>query len=68
MPMMIESERWAEWLDPKLTDTELASGLLVPAQPGRLTADPVSTDVNNVRNNGPDLIRPLSPEDDSGLF
>jgi putative SOS response-associated peptidase YedK len=68
MPMMIEPERWAEWLDPKLTDTKLASGLLVPAQPGRLTADPVSTDVNNVRNNGPDLIKPLSPEDDSGLF
>jgi putative SOS response-associated peptidase YedK len=41
---------------------------LVPAQPGRLTADPVSTDVNNVRNNGPDLIKPLSPEEDSGLF
>lgn len=68
MPMMIEPERWAEWLDPKLTDAKLASGLLVPAQPGRLTADPVSTDVNNVRNNGPDLIKPLSPEDDSGLF
>jgi len=68
MPMMIEPERWAEWLDPKLTDTKLASGLLVSAQPGRLTADPVSTDVNNVRNNGPDLIKPLSPEDDSGLF
>jgi putative SOS response-associated peptidase YedK len=68
MPMMIEPERWAEWLDPKLNDAELASELLVPAQPGRLTADPVSTDVNNVRNNGPDLIKPLSPEDDSGLF
>lgn len=68
MPMMIEPERWAEWLDPKLNDAKHASELLVPAQPGRLTADPVSTDVNNVRNNGPDLIKPLSPEEDSGLF
>ncbi len=68
MPMMIERERWAEWLDPLLTDSKLASELLVPAQPGRLTADPVSTDVNNVRNNGPELIKPLPPEEDSGLF
>lgn len=61
MPMMIERERWAEWLDPMLTDTREASRLLIPAQAGRLTADPVSTDVNNVRNNGPDLIKPLPP-------
>ncbi|MEV0596529.1 SOS response-associated peptidase [Nonomuraea cavernae] len=68
MPMMIERERWAEWLDPKLTDTEEASELLVPADPGRLTAVAVSTDVNNVRNNGPDLIKPIASEQESGLF
>jgi len=65
MPMMIEPERWAEWLDPKLTDTKDASRLLVPAQSGRLVADPVSTDVNNVRNNGPDLVKPLPPEEEA---
>ncbi|WP_327089646.1 SOS response-associated peptidase [Nonomuraea sp. NBC_01738] len=63
MPMMIERDRWAEWLDPQLTDTKTAAGLLVPAQAGRLVAVPVSTDVNNVRNNGPDLIKPLPPEE-----
>ncbi|NUW45069.1 SOS response-associated peptidase [Nonomuraea rhodomycinica] len=68
MPMMIEQDRWAEWLDPKLTDTESVSGLLVPASPGRLAAIPVSTDVNNVRNNGPDLIKPLPPEEAPALF
>ncbi|WP_157250641.1 SOS response-associated peptidase [Nonomuraea typhae] len=68
MPMMIERERWAEWLDPKLTDTRTAEGLLVPAQSGRLVASPVSTDVNNVRNNGPDLIKPLPEEGESALF
>ncbi|WP_113703855.1 SOS response-associated peptidase [Nonomuraea lactucae] len=68
MPMMIEPERWAEWLDPKLTDTGEASRLLVPADSGRLVAVPVSTDVNNVRNNGPDLIKPLPPEGESALF
>ncbi|MFI6909261.1 SOS response-associated peptidase [Nonomuraea sp. NPDC050394] len=68
MPMMIERERWAEWLDPKLTDTSAAQGLLIPAQSGRLVAHPVSTDVNNVRNNGPDLIKPLPDPGESGLF
>ncbi|MFD1536026.1 SOS response-associated peptidase [Nonomuraea guangzhouensis] len=67
MPMMIERERWAEWLDPKLTDPEQASGLLVPADTGQLTAVAVSTDVNNVRNNGPDLIKPLPPGEETAL-
>jgi putative SOS response-associated peptidase YedK len=35
----------------------------VPAAPGRLEAYPVSTDVNNVRNNGPSLVTPLPAED-----
>lgn len=68
MPMMIERERWAEWLDPKLTDIEQASRLLVPADAGRLVAYPVSTDVNSVRNNGPHLIEPQQPEEESALF
>jgi putative SOS response-associated peptidase YedK len=68
MPMMIERERWQEWLDPKLTDTEQASRLLIPAEQGRLTAYPVSTDVNNVRNNGPDLIKPLPDVEETALF
>ncbi|MER6576979.1 SOS response-associated peptidase [Nonomuraea sp. NPDC001023] len=68
MPMMIERDRWADWLDPGLTDTERASRLLVPAEAGRLAAYPVSTDVNNVRNNGPDLIKPLPDEEEAGLF
>ncbi|GAA3474157.1 SOS response-associated peptidase [Nonomuraea roseola] len=68
MPMMIERERWAEWLDPTLTDTEQASRLLVPADSGRLVAYPVSTDVNSVRNNGPHLIEPQEPEEEGALF
>ena len=37
--------------------------LLVPAAPGLLEAFPVSTDVNNVRNNGPELVEPIPAED-----
>ena len=35
----------------------------MPAAPGRLEADPVSTQVNNVRNNGPELLDALAPEE-----
>ncbi|WP_433497822.1 SOS response-associated peptidase [Sphaerimonospora sp. CA-214678] len=67
MPMTIERDRWAEWLDPR---TEDPAGLLVAAGPDRLRAHPVSTAVNNVRNNGPELLEPLDgdPEKTEALF
>jgi putative SOS response-associated peptidase YedK len=70
MPMLIEKERWGDWLDPGLTAVESAKGLLVPASPDRLDAFPVSTEVNDVRHNGPELIEPLPEEerDSEALF
>ena len=56
MPMLVEPENWARWLDPHVTDVEGLRELLVPAAPGRLEAYPVSTQVNDVRNDGPQLI------------
>jgi putative SOS response-associated peptidase YedK len=62
MPLLVERERYAAWLDPGQDDPELLRSLLVPAAPGRLEAYPVSTSVNNVRNNGPELLEPLPVE------
>ncbi len=62
MPLLVERERYAEWLDPGLDDADRLRGLLVPAAPGRLTAYPVATTVSNVRNNGPELVEPLPAE------
>jgi putative SOS response-associated peptidase YedK len=62
MPLLVEPERYAAWLDPTLSEPEDLKRLLVPAAPGRLEAYPVSTQVNNVRNNGPELLEPLEPE------
>ena len=62
MPMFVEPERYSEWLDPEVTDMEQLEALLVPATPGRLDAYPVSTAVNNHRNNGPELVEPLAAE------
>ena len=65
MPLMVEPDRWAAWLDPR-TDKESVLDLLVPAAPGRLEAYPVSTMVNAVKNNGPELIEPLPLEGAGG--
>jgi putative SOS response-associated peptidase YedK len=62
MPLMVEPERWERWLDPRVSGADLLS-LLVPAAPGRLEAYPVSTLVNNVRNNGAELLDPLPLEE-----
>jgi putative SOS response-associated peptidase YedK len=59
MPLLVEPERRAAWLDPTSNDPAGLRGLLVPAAPGLLEAFPVSTEVNNVRNNGHDLVVPL---------
>ena len=63
MPLLVERERYAAWLDPTVSDADDLKRLLVPAAPGRLEAYLVSTLVNNVRNNGPELLDALAPED-----
>ncbi|MEZ5097237.1 MAG: SOS response-associated peptidase [Nocardioides sp.] len=63
MPLMVEPERRAAWLDPHRTGGDDLLELLVPAAPGRLEAYPVSTQVNSVRNNGPDLVVPVPIEE-----
>ena len=60
MPLMVERDRWSQWLDPRVGG-ELS--LLVPAAPGHREAYPVSPAVGNVRNNGPELVEPLPLED-----
>lgn len=62
MPLLVDRREYAAWLDPALADPDRLRGLLVPATPGRLEAFPVSTLVNDVRNNGPELVRPLAAE------
>ncbi len=63
MPLFLEVDAYDEWLDPAPRPVDELLGLLVPAAPGRLDAIAVSTAVNNVRNNGPELIEPLPPSE-----
>jgi putative SOS response-associated peptidase YedK len=58
MPVVLEQKHWSRWLDPTREDTEELNGLLVPAPDDELVLYPVKPLVNNVRNNGPELIEP----------
>lgn len=58
MPMTVESQYWDDWLDPRLPSAE-AESLMRPPQESSLEIFPVSTAVNNIGNNGPELILPL---------
>lgn len=59
-PMPIPPELWAAWLDPS-NSGDVAADVLRSSTAEQLTAYPVSTRVNNVRNNGPELMAPLPP-------
>ena len=60
MPLMIDKRDWDRWLDP---DSPLDPELLtVRADLSHLEVREVSTLVNNVRNNGPELIEPAEPQ------
>ncbi|MGH8889647.1 MAG: SOS response-associated peptidase [Acidothermaceae bacterium] len=60
MPMLVEPANWDQWLDPRVDGSQDLRALLVPASPGRLEAYAVSTEVNDVRNNGPQLVEPVA--------
>lgn len=63
MPMTVAPQNWKDWLDPRLDDADAVRELMAPPPVGSLEIFPVSTQVNNVRNNGPELREPLPLED-----
>lgn len=67
MPLVLPPSAWDTWLDPDVDATgSSVSALLAPPSPelvATLELRPVSTLVNSVRNNGPDLLAPLAPGD-----
>ncbi|MEM8712769.1 MAG: SOS response-associated peptidase [Planctomycetota bacterium] len=58
MPCLLEEEDFDRWLTTQVEDEEAVQRLLRPAPSGTLLTDRVSTRVNNVRNEGSDLITP----------
>ncbi len=64
MPVILPQSAWEDWLSPEQQDTEALGRFLVPAPSELITFHPVSTEVNNVRNKGAQLMdpAPLDPE------
>ncbi|MFD1860496.1 SOS response-associated peptidase [Aeromicrobium camelliae] len=60
-PLLVPADLQEAWLDPGQEGAGVL-GELLPATPGVLDLWPVSTAVNNVRNNGRELIEPLPME------
>ena len=67
MPMIIDPAGWTDWLDPANSDVADLRALLTPAMISDLTTWPVSTEVNSVRHNGPQLIEPADGDHVSPL-
>ncbi|MFD6070680.1 SOS response-associated peptidase [Amycolatopsis lurida] len=68
MPLLMPREKWDTWLDPDLADV---TDLLVPPPADlvdTIELRPVSSLVNNVRNNGPELVDRVEPAAGSPLF
>ena len=59
MPVILPREAWDRWLDRDVTDAAGLIPLLAPAADGTLIEHPVSTLVNDVKNNYAECITPL---------
>lgn len=58
-PVVVPDDLWSAWLDPGLTDLAGVADLLQSFPEPHLTPYEVSTAVNSVRNNGPELVAPV---------
>jgi putative SOS response-associated peptidase YedK len=61
MPVILSPGSWADWLSPYPMAPQQLGEILVPAPDGFLAAHPVAATVNDVRNEGPELVLP-APE------
>jgi putative SOS response-associated peptidase YedK len=66
MPVILDPDALDEWLDPE-ADLGLIQSLLAPAPAGSLRMWPVSTAVNKVDTDGPELLRPIELAPTLGL-
>jgi putative SOS response-associated peptidase YedK len=59
MPVILHRDDEEEWLDREVTDPAQVQRLLGPYPADEMEAVPVSRKVNNVRNDGPELLEPV---------
>lgn len=61
MPVILAPADWDRWLDPSIADTAAIESLLAPCPAEWLQATPISSLVNQIQNDGPELIVPVDP-------
>lgn len=59
MPVILDEDNWALWLDRSVTDREQLTSLLTVRAHNSMAEHPVSTLVNSVANNLPECVEPL---------
>lgn len=59
MPVILEPDAYATWIDPTVDEREPLEALLRPFDPARMVAYPVSTRVNSPANDDPEVIDPI---------
>lgn len=62
MPLILSQSFFEAWLDPDLTDSEIAVAAVRGAKPPNLLGHAVTTEVNSARAQGRHLILPADPE------
>lgn len=60
MPALLDEEAWSLWLDPEERSSDSLQALIAPTDDAELELYPVSKLVNSVRNEGPELIEPVT--------
>lgn len=60
MPVILHPDDVREWLDPEIDEIGPLEHLFQPIPDDELEMYPVSTAVNNVSNNGPELLEPVA--------
>lgn len=60
-PLLVPRAEWGRWLDPEVPHP--GEDLLVPGVAGVLDAWPVGPRVGDVRNDGPELVAPVEPDE-----
>jgi putative SOS response-associated peptidase YedK len=61
VPVIVPEWLWADWLSADADEAPHLATALRGLDPPDLVAEPISTRVNDVRNEGPDLLRPPAP-------
>lgn len=64
MPVILAPKDYALWLDPQMQQAQTLLALLAPFAYEEMEAYPVSREVNNPRNEGPELAQPYLEKSD----